>query len=332
VKVKVRVKVKVESERGNRRDGGAGEVSFAAPSHAHPPFTLTLTFTFPLPSPSPFHSHSHFHFHFHFHSHAHSHFPGFTFDSAQPPVLADVSLMQSTVLTTVAATGFTVAFLHAAIPTHWLPFVLVARARKWGRAKTIAVTTVAGLGHVALTGLLGLLIAWFGFQLDEHIGELFPWVAGGLLLAFAGFYFWRQWTGTGICHHHAPGSHHHPGEHCGHEKENSHWQEELKGSPLVSSTAGEWAAIGGLFVMLTLSPCEGFLPVYLSGVQFGWRGFVVLSVILAVATLAGMTLFTWLALVGFERFRLKTFERYEAGLLGTLFAVLGVLLIFLERH
>jgi hypothetical protein len=47
--------------------------------------------------------------------------------------------------------------------------------------------------------------------------------------------------------------------------------------------------------MLTLSPCEGFLPVYLSGVQFGWRGFVVLSIILAIATLAGMTLFTWLA-------------------------------------
>jgi nickel/cobalt exporter len=32
-------------------------------------------------------------------------------------------------------------------------------------------------------------------------------------------------------------------------------------------------------------------------VQFGWRGFWVLSAILAVATLAGMTLFTWLALV-----------------------------------
>ena len=83
--------------------------------------------------------------------------------------------------------------------------------------------------------------------------------------------------------------------------------------------------------MLTLSPCEAFLPVYLSGVQFGWRGFIVLSVILAVATLAGMTIFTWLALVGFAKFRLKTFERYEAGLLGSLFAILGLLLLGLEH-
>lgn len=99
----------------------------------------------------------------------------------------------------------------------------------------------------------------------------------------------------------------------------------------MSKQAGDWAAVSGLFVMLTLSPCEGFLPVYLSGVQFGWRGFFLLSAILAVATLAGMTLFTWLALVGFERFRLKVFERYEAGLLALLFAVLGVLIITLEH-
>ena len=76
-------------------------------------------------------------------------------------------LMQTAVLTTVAATGFSVAFFHAAIPTHWLPFVLVSRERNWTRGKTLAVTALAGLGHVGLTSLLGLGIAWFGFQLEE---------------------------------------------------------------------------------------------------------------------------------------------------------------------
>lgn len=222
------------------------------------------------------------------------------------------------------------AFFHAAIPTHWLPFVLVARARNWGNTKTLAVTALAGLGHVALTSLLGLAIAWFGFQIEEKV-EWFSRLAGGLLLAIAAFYFWRQWSGRGILHHHPPGSHHNADEHCGHGHERSHWDDELKDSHLVSRKSGDGAAIGGLFIMLTLSPCEGFLPVYLSGVQFGWRGFIVLSAILAVATLAGMTLFTWLALVGFDRFRLQTFERYEAALLGTLFAILGVLILVIEH-
>jgi ABC-type nickel/cobalt efflux system permease component RcnA len=239
--------------------------------------------------------------------------------------------MQSTLLTTIAATGFTVAFFHAAIPTHWLPFVLVSRARNWSRARTMGVALFAGLGHVTLTSLLGLIIAWFGFQLDEHAGHWFPVLAGGLLLAIGGFYFWRQWRGAGVCHHHALGGHHEASKDCGHEEEHSHWEEEMKDSTLVSKRSGDWAAISGLFVMLTLSPCEGFLPVYLSGVHFGWTGFWVLSAILALGTLAGMTLFTWLTLVGLSRFELKNFERWEAGLLGTLFCILGVLMFVLEH-
>jgi ABC-type nickel/cobalt efflux system permease component RcnA len=239
--------------------------------------------------------------------------------------------MNSAVLATIAATGFTVAFFHATIPTHWLPFVLVAHARGWSRGKTLAVSTFAGLGHVALTSLLGLVIAWFGFQLDERAGHWFPWIAGSVLLAIGAFYFWRQGSGRGVLHHHPPGGHHQASEECGHEPDHSHWEDELKDTALVSDKAGDWAAISGLFMMLTLSPCEGFLPVYLSGVQFGWRGFVLLSIILAVATLAGMTLFTWLALLGLEKFKLRSFERYEAGLLGSLFSLLGVLVVLLEH-
>ncbi|MBI5768219.1 MAG: hypothetical protein HZA93_10515 [Verrucomicrobia bacterium] len=239
--------------------------------------------------------------------------------------------MNNSVLTTLAATGFAVAFLHAAIPTHWLPFVLVARARQWGRAKTLTVTVAAGLGHVALTTLLGALVAWLGFQLGDRLGQAFPWIAGGALLVIGGYYFWRQIRGGGICHHHPPGSSHHADEHCGEAKEHSHWEDEMKDSALVTNRADDWAAIGGLFVMLTLSPCEGFLPVYLSAVQFGWRGFLVLSAILAVAALAGMLIFTWLALLGFEKIEVRSFERYEAALLGTVFAVLGVLVIALEH-
>jgi len=236
--------------------------------------------------------------------------------------------MNEPVLTTIAATGFTVAFFHAAIPTHWLPFVLVARARGWGRGRTLAVASLAGVGHVALTTLLGLAVAWFGFQLEEQAERLFPLIAGAVLLALGAFYFWRQWRGR-VVHHHLLGGRHHAGPACGHEHGHSHWDAELRDSPLAARNTGDGAAIAGLFVLLTLSPCEAFLGVYLSGVQFGWRGFFVLSGILAVATLAGMLLFTWLTLVGLHRLPVQRFERYEAGLLGVIFTVLGLMLVLL---
>lgn len=240
--------------------------------------------------------------------------------------------MTDALLTSVAATGFTVAFLHAAIPTHWLPFVLVARARGWTRLRALSVTAFAGLGHVLVTSLLGLAIAWLGFEIGEHVEELLPWIVGGLLCVVGLYYFWRQFRGAGVCHHHPPGGSHQPTEACGHEHDHSHWDDELKSSPLVARGSGDWAAIGGLFVMLTLSPCEGFLPIYLSGVQFGWKGFLVLSGILALGALAAMLLFTFLALIGFEKLPLQRFEKYEAGLLGTVFVVLGLVAAFLPHQ
>src|SRR3954463_8852150 len=125
--------------------------------------------------------------------------------------------MQSPVLTSIAVTGFTVAFFHAAIPTHWLPFVLVARARGWARGPAVLVPALAGLGHVGVMTLLGLAIAWLGFRLDERIGKAFPWIIGAVLFGFAAYYLWRQVTGRGICHHNPPGGHHQADEHCAKE-------------------------------------------------------------------------------------------------------------------
>ena len=242
-----------------------------------------------------------------------------------------VTMHASTTLTAIAALGFPVAFLHAAIPTHWLPFVLVGRARGWNRARTLAITLAAGLGHVGLTTLLGLLIAWFGFKLNHSLGDAFVWIAAGVLAALGLYYLWRQFTGAGILHHHPPGSAHHPDPGCGHAGDRTHWDDELHGTSIVSKRAADSAAVGGLFVMLTVSPCEAFLPVYLSGVQFGWKGFVVLSIILAVAALAGMTLFTWFALYGFDRVRIQRFEKREAGVVGAIFLLLAVVVLVLER-
>ena len=52
-----------------------------------------------------------------------------TFPSIHP-------LMNSAVLTTIAATGFTVAFFHAAIPTHLAAICAgLSRARGWKRGQ-----------------------------------------------------------------------------------------------------------------------------------------------------------------------------------------------------
>ena len=66
------------------------------------------------------------------------------------------------VLLSLLGGGFVAAFLHAALPTHWLPFTLVGRAQGWRASRVLAVVAVAGLAHIATTALVGGLIVAAG--------------------------------------------------------------------------------------------------------------------------------------------------------------------------
>src|SRR5581483_10155468 len=149
---------------------------------------------------------------------------------------------------------------------------------------------------------------------------------GGLLVAVGLYFCWRQWRHGRSCHHHHHADDHSPAD--GHGHSHSHLGDQAQQNALTARD--DWTAIGGLFAMLTLSPCEAFLPIYLAGVPFGWRGFILFSAVLAVATVGAMTLFTWLTLRGFDRLKLDRLEHYEAGVLGGLFIVLGVMVVLLE--
>jgi nickel/cobalt exporter len=83
--------------------------------------------------------------------------------------------------------------------------------------------------------------------------------------------------------------------------------------------------------LLTFSPCESFLPVYGTGVRYGWMGFVLLTAILSIGTVLGMVIFTWLTLSNLEKLNLRFLERYESGIIGGLLCTLGVLIIVLEQ-
>ena len=253
-----------------------------------------------------------------------------------------IPTMNQAVFTTIAVTGFTVAFLHAAIPTHWLPFVMTARVQKWNRAKTLAVTALAGSGHVVFTAVLGVLVAWFGIALNDKVGGWFPWIAGGALVLFGLYYVIQQLRGKGHGHSHAFGGH--SREDHGHSHaEHEHWHEEHEHphdhsheghhdeQPAPPPPKSDWGAIASLLALLTFSPCEGFLPVYVSGVRYGWSGFFLLTVILSVATVAGMVLFTWLTLAGMEKLKFRFLEKYESGIMGALLCLLGVLVVVFEK-
>ncbi|MFN3669023.1 MAG: hypothetical protein ACK4VY_06920 [Brevundimonas sp.] len=214
--------------------------------------------------------------------------------------------LQQPVLLSVLGLGFATAFLHAALPTHWLPFVLVGRAQRWALPRVMAVVTAAGLAHIAATAAVGALIVVVGLAMDQWVAGLLPWASAALLFLFGAFYLGRAFM-------RAPRL--------------------AEGPPLALSepTVSHAAAFGGLVAMMALSPGEVLLPFYLSQATAGLGVLIALTVAFAVGTVMGMALFTGLAWAGWSVLRLERWARYEGFVLGLALILIG-LLVLLRQH
>ncbi|MBU2168894.1 MAG: hypothetical protein KKF88_13800 [Alphaproteobacteria bacterium] len=214
--------------------------------------------------------------------------------------------LQPSLLVSLLLGGLVTAFLHAALPTHWLPFVLVGRAQRWSLATTLWSVLAAGLAHIAVTAVVGGLIVAAGLALDQWVAGVLPWVSAGLLFVLGLFYLTRATLMKPV-----PAS--------GPELEAP--------EPTVSQAAAFW----GLVAVMAASPGEVLLPLYLSSAEEGLMVLALLTVVLAVGTVLGMAVFTTLARAGASILRLERWARYEGAILGLALIALG-LLVVMHQH
>ena len=211
-------------------------------------------------------------------------------DLAQPLVLS------------IIGGGFIAAALHAALPTHWLPFVLVGRAQGWGVRRVAAVVVLAALAHVATTAVIGAVVAMAGVALDRWVHRLLPHITSALLFLFGAFYLARYWHKTTV--------------------------PDCKGCEHDEPKVSDRAATFGLIAMLAASPGEVLLPVYLSSATQGVSMFLALTAGFALGTAVGMLVLTSLAMAGYSILRLERWARYEGVVLGAALIILGFVMAF----
>ena len=214
--------------------------------------------------------------------------------------------LEQPVILSLLGAGFVTAFLHAALPTHWLPFVLIGRAQRWTLPRMLGAVTSAGLAHIVTTAVVGGLVVAAGLAVDQWISGLLPHLAAVLLLLFGTFYLSRA-----LIRRPVPAG----------------------GPPLelAEPTVSHAAAFWGLVAMMAVSPGEVLLPIYLSQAEEGLAVLAALTVAFALGTVGGMAVFTLLARAGWSVLRLERWARYEGAVLGGALIVIG-LLVLVHQH
>ncbi len=227
-----------------------------------------------------------------------------------------------------ALTAFSIGLLHTLVgPDHYVPFIVMSKAREWSVRKTLFVTLLCGIGHVlssVVLGFLGILLGIAVFHL-EGIESMRGDVAAWLLLGFGFTYFvWgihhalRNKTHSHLHVHGVDVGHTHMHAHT---NEHSHVHQEKQRQNLTP-----WV----LFTIFVFGPCEPLIPILMYPAAQG----SLISVALVTAVFALATIGTMLSVVFVSSFSLSKvhfgrIERYSHALAGLTLFLCGSAIKFL---
>jgi len=227
----------------------------------------------------------------------------------------------------IAGTAATLGFVHTVLgPDHYLPFIVMSRARKWPLSKTLLISFLCGLGHglsSVLLGFLGIALGVAVFKL-ENIESFRGGVAAWLLIGFGFAYFiWGLRRAIKNrphkhIHFHADGEkHEHKHAHTA-DHAHVHGEEKKNITPWI------------LFTIFVFGPCEPLIPLVMYPAAKHNTGGVVL-VALAFGLTTILTMLTIIAVMswGAKFVRLGKLERYAHAIAGAMILVSGLSVQFL---
>jgi ABC-type nickel/cobalt efflux system permease component RcnA len=245
-------------------------------------------------------------------------------------------------MTTTLATALILGLTHTILgPDHYLPFIVIGRARRWGLGRTALLTAVCGAGHVASSVVIGMLGAAAGTALTtlEGLEGVRGELAGWGLLAFGGGYtifgLWRVLRGAPHGHRHAHvhqdgrvHAHGHDHAAAGHPAVHAH-EHERPGAvpePATWKQLTPWL----LFLVFVLGPCEPLIPLFFADAVAGdWTTALLLAAAYGAATLAAMLVIVTLFWVGLRRLPLGPLERFGHVVAGGVILIAGIGMVFL---
>jgi len=258
-----------------------------------------------------------------------------------------------------AGTAASLGLVHTVIgPDHYLPFIVIGRARRWTLRRTLAVAFLAGLGHILSSVLLGFLGIALGIAVarlegvESTRGSIASWLLIGFGLAYFVWGMRRAWKDKPHQHphlhdqgagavpeaHEPDAPHAHPLTHPASEPAppSEHLHEHVH-----SHARAEHAHVHGgegktnitpwiLFTIFVFGPCEPLIPLIMyPAARHSLAGVALVAAAFGVVTIATMLLIIAAASWGASFARLGKLEKYSHALAGLMIFVSGLAVQFL---
>ncbi len=196
--------------------------------------------------------------------------------------------------------SLTLSILHALIPSHWLPLVAIGRRENWSALKVMRITLIAAAGHIFSTLLIGVMIGMLGWKLSAWVDHFTHIIAPSLLIILGLYFIYRH-------HRH------------------KHFHLEAPTGEITDKQI-----ILTLVATMFLSPCLEIEAYFLMAGMYGSQAVVLIGLIYAVITIAGMLIWVGVMYRGLINFNWHLLD-HNAGLItGATLILTGLLSFFIQ--
>lgn len=216
-----------------------------------------------------------------------------------------------------------VAFIHtAAGPDHYLPFIVLSKARNWSFAKTLRWTMICGLGHIGSSVLLALGVAALGWSLSS-----LQWLEGvrGSLAGWALLVFGMLYAAWGLYRLFSNRAH----KHFDMQENGDLYVFEHQHGASPTTTQKFKVTPWVMFIIFLLGPCEPMIPLlYFPALKNNGMLMVTLIVLYTIVTLFTMLLMVTIGYKGYRFFKLEKAEKYMHLVAGFTILLCGAGMLF----
>lgn len=230
------------------------------------------------------------------------------------------------------ATAASLGFVHTILgPDHYLPFIVMSKARNWSTFRTVSITVLCGLGHVASSVLIGAIGVGFGIGLSKLKGleaARGDWAAWAFLVFGLGYLIWAVWRLKNTKQHkhvHAHGKlvHEHSHNHEHATGETTHIPH-THGHDKQKANLTPWL----LFLVFVLGPCEPLIPILMyPAAQHSVSGLIAVTSVFALTTIITMVGVVLAVNYGVTFLKVEKLEKYTHVIAGATVALSGVLIL-----
>lgn len=218
-------------------------------------------------------------------------------------------------------------FIHTLLgPDHYLPFIVLSKARNWSQSKTLWITFISGVGHVGGSVVIGIIGIGLGISLtkleiiESQRGNLVSWmlIAFGLVYSIYGVKKYIKKEG----HFHLP-SYLVPKK----VRNLAHFSEtHTEKNPESMTNITPWI----LFLIFIFGPCEVLIPLLIfPAAQFNTLGIVAVSLVFGTTTLLTMLMTVYLGQKGTSFVKFKNGDKYFHIIAGVVILISGLGIQFL---